>query len=159
MIPQLPSSSTCAPPRSDSMSSDTSASQIPPLIPEGPVGCCQRASSSRRHGRFLVQPLMESSRTPSSIRTASPGGKPPLGPNGRLQSSPTPSSLLSERRPSRIIGRFEVCELFTTEESAQAPISTSALERCKSADLIHELTMTGGETCANTPAEHERVNS
>lgn len=69
----------------------------------------------RRHGRFIVQPLLEAS--PSGIRAPSPGGgKPPLGPGVKLQQSPQPSSAaLCDRRPSRIIGRFEVSELFPVE--------------------------------------------
>jgi hypothetical protein len=51
--------------------------------------------------------------------TRSPlGGKPPLGPTPKCEQSPQPSSVgQSERRPSRIIGRFEVMELFPPESS------------------------------------------
>lgn len=90
------------------------------LQPENPVEGC-----SRRHGRFLVQPLQE---TPLA-RAASPAGKPPLGP-GQIRASPLPSAL-SERRPSRIIGRFEVSELFAGEPSDSGVSAT--------ADLIQEL--------------------
>lgn len=100
--------------------------RIPVSQPEAAVGC----AASRRHGRFLVQPLMEASlsATPTSARAPSPGGRPPLAPS-KLQSSPTPSALVSERRPSRIIGRFEVCELFESDAAQSPP--------CKSVNLVH----------------------
>ena len=122
------------------------ASSIESLQPEAPVGCCNTApSSSRRHGRFLVQPLMEAniSTTPSSMRAPSPAatscGKPPLGP--RLHSSPTPSGVLAERRPSRIIGRFEVSELYEESSKTNSPAAAPV-------DLINELSV---ETCSTTP--------
>lgn len=123
---------TGAPTRSDSISSDASGSAVAAAIaslqPEAPVGC-----STRRHGRFLVQPLMEANvggaNSPGNVRSASPVsrriGKPPLGP--RVQSSPTPSvSFLAERRPSRIIGRFEVCELNNEDGKLASPGSPAA---------------------------------
>ena len=108
---------------------------IEPVQPEAPVSCCSSSSgSSRRHGRFLVQPLMETNST-TSIRAPSPAsGKPPLGPPNsaiKLQQSPQPS-YISERRPSRIIGRFEVSELFPADEAGTPLI---AFQRSKSVDL------------------------
>ena len=65
----------------------------------------------RRHGRFLVQPL-PSSPAPSSVRAPSPATKQPgvLAPPPPQQ-QPASSPSVTERRPSRIIGRFEVSEL------------------------------------------------
>lgn len=124
------------------ISSDVAAS-IEALQPEAPVGCCNNTtSSSRRHGRFLVQPLMDAniSTTPSSIRAPSPAatscGKP--APGLRLHSSPNPPGCLTERRPSRMIGRFEVSELYEeskTNSPAAAPV-----------DLINELSVETGST-------------
>lgn len=74
----------------------------------------------RRHGRFLVQPISASPLQTSSMssRSASPGGTAI-----RSMSSPSANaSLISERRPSRIIGRFEVSELLPTVKSTSVVI-------------------------------------
>lgn len=113
MIPDAPHSRSVTP--TGSSTCDT----VPHSAAESPVECCSIPSTSgssgssthRRHGRFIVQPLLETS--PCGIRAPSPaGGKPPLGPGMKLQQSPQPSSIGVDRRPSRIIGRFEVSELF-----------------------------------------------
>ena len=79
------------------------------------------APPARRHGRFLVQPITASPLQSSSLssRSASPGSTAL-----RTMSSPQPSSasVLSERRPSRIIGRFEVSELLPTVKSTNMVI-------------------------------------
>jgi hypothetical protein len=79
----------------------------------------------RRHGRFLVQPLPNSP-APSCVRAPSPASKFQQQP----LSSPTPSSV-SERRPSRIIGRFEVSELLP---SVKPHIDSSATSSTASGD-------------------------
>lgn len=75
-------------------------------VPEVGVECC---NSTRRHGRFLVQQMEE------GIKARSPVCKP--------RASPGIRSVLSERRPSRIIGRFEVSELFPCSVDSTAPSS------------------------------------
>ena len=79
------------------------------------------APAARRHGRFLVQPITASPLQSSSLssRSASPGST-----TLRTMSSPQPSnaSVLSERRPSRIIGRFEVSELLPSVKSTNMVI-------------------------------------
>jgi len=121
--------------------------------PEGAGG----SSSSRRHGRFLVQPLMDASlsTTPSSGRTCSPATKPPLVPS-KIQSSPTmTASILNERRPSRIIGRFEVSDLF--EETKPAGGINSPL--LKSVDAIQIELNNITETCATTPVKDQEMGA
>lgn len=155
-----------APTRSESVSSDSSVksagiqASIACLQVDPAVGCGN--SQSRRHGRFLVQPLMDSSivATPTSLRAASPancsGSKPPLGPV-KVQSSPTPSSsVITERRPSRIIGRFEVCELFSAGEETKATSSSPQIVSSppgKPEDLISMDLVGVTETCATTPVK------
>ena len=120
---------------------------------EGPGAC----TSSRRHGRFLVQPLMDAnlSTTPSSGRTCSPATKPPLVPS-KIQSSPTmTASLISERRPSRIIGRFEVSELF--EEPKASGCTNSP--QMKSIDAIQNELNNISETCATTPVKDQEIGA
>lgn len=156
-----------APTRSESVSSDSSVkslgiqASVASLQVEASVGCAN--VQSRRHGRFLVQPLLDSaamSATPTSLRAPSPanssGSKPPLVPT-KVHSSPTPSnSAIIERRPSRIIGRFEVCELFSPAgddcKSSSSPKASSSPPR-KPVDLI-SIDQTGAtETCATTPVK------
>ena len=84
--------------------------QVQELSAEAPVEGC----SGRRHGRFIV----------SEVSGPSPC-KPPPGP---MRSSPMASpaaQFVSERRPSRIIGRFEVSQLFP-DKTVSASVSTSA---------------------------------
>jgi hypothetical protein len=99
-----------------------------------------------------VQPLMEA--TPATARTNSPATKilPPVA-SSKIQSSPTPSGVnISERRPSRIIGRFEVCELF--EEPKQLTGSTNS-PLLKPIDAVHNELSTFSETCATTPVKDQ----
>ena len=155
-----------APARSDSVSSDSSVksggipASVAALNIEAAVGCA--SSQSRRHGRFTVQPLMDSnlSTTPTSVRAPSPanctGSKPPLGPN-KVLCSPTPSSaFISERRPSRIIGRFEVCELFSEDAKTSCyPQIANSPTRKPAEDLISMDLGGATETSATTPIKGE----
>jgi len=92
------------------------------------VGTCPVAASvaelaaPRRHGRFLVQPITASPLQSSSMssRSASPGSTVL-----RTISSPQPC-VVSERRPSRIIGRFEVSELLPSVKSTNMVIQELA---------------------------------
>jgi len=99
------------------------------VVTQPPMGVvaasvAELAPPPRRHGRFLVQPItaspLQSSSSCLSSRSASPGSRAV-----RTISSPQPSSnasVLSERRPSRIIGRFEVSELLPTVKSTNMVI-------------------------------------
>jgi hypothetical protein len=64
------------------------------------------SSCSRRHGRFLVQPL-----DPSPCNFRDPSPKPPLAPSPGPKVKVDSNVGVPERRPSRIVGRFEVTEL------------------------------------------------
>jgi hypothetical protein len=104
------------------------------------------SQASRRHGRFLVQPLMD-----TSARNSSPATKPPVAPT-KMQSSPTPSgTFLTERRPSRIIGRFEVSELFDDQAACGCNLSPSI----KSVDAVQNELNIISETCATTPVKEQ----
>lgn len=89
----------------------------------------------RRHGRFLVQPIAASPLQSSSMssRSASPGASranlksSAAAASAASISSPsqpcgTNFSVVSERRPSRIIGRFEVSELLPLVKSTNVII-------------------------------------
>lgn len=131
-------------------SCSTKTGSVSQTIPES-----SNAGASRRHGRFLVQPLTETglATTPSNVRTSSPATKPVMIP-GKLQSSPPVSAVLSERRPSRIIGRFEVCELFDdASKTGGNPVSLKAV------DAVHKELSQGGETCATTPVRDQEMGA
>jgi hypothetical protein len=113
-------------------------------------------SSSRRHGRFLVQPLMDSgiSTTPSNVRNSSPATSK-IQMASKLQSSPTQSSILTERRPSRIIGRFEVCDLFDESKACSQPCNVAL----QSVDVVQKELTNTGETCATTPVKDHEMSA
>jgi hypothetical protein len=73
---------------------------------------------------------------------------------GKLQSSPPVSAVLSERRPSRIIGRFEVCEL--VDDASRAAGNHVSL---KPVDAVQKELSQGGETCATTPARDQEMGA
>ena len=133
---------------------------IPRALQVNGANQCQTESnsstSSRRHGRFLVQPLMDSgiSTTPSNIRNSSPAtAKGQM--TSKLQSSPPQSSILSERRPSRIIGRFEVCDLFDESKTSNQPCNVSL----QSVDVLQKELANTGETCATTPVKDHELSA
>ena len=135
--------------------------QIPKPVDPNPASLLisnsdQSSSSSRRHGRFLVQPLMDASLsgTPCSARACSPATKVSVNPS-KVQSSPTLCTVnISERRPSRIIGRFEVCELFDEQKAGTGSTNSPQL---KPIDAVHIELSNISETCATTPVKDQEA--